>query len=116
VISLPLPLPDPSIPLPLSPSLSPSLSLPLSQGRPRPPSTVEKLLQAHGLQHFSERLISNGYDDIHFVTDISDEELQEIGITQLSDRSKVRLAQLITSRSLVCEVITGALETSWIQG
>ena len=91
-----------SIPLPFSPSFSlpPSLSLPLFQGRPRPPSTVEKLLQAHGLQHFSERLITNGYDDIHFVTDISDEELQEIGITQLSDRSKVRLAQLITSRPL----------------
>ena len=87
--SLPIPsLPSPSLlPLSLSPPLFPPSLL---QAKPRPPSTVEKLLQVHGLQHFTELLIANGYDDIHFITEISEDELQEIGITQASDRSKVR--------------------------
>ena len=81
----------------VSPSLFPSFSLSpplfppsLLQANPRPPSTVEELLQVHGLQHFSELLIANGYDEIHFITEITEEELQDIGITQASDRSKVR--------------------------
>jgi len=86
---------DLNLPFPLSlhPSLFPLFFLfppSLLQARPRPPSTVERLLQVNGLQHFSELLITNGYDDIHFIQEISEAELQEIGITQASDRSKVR--------------------------
>ena len=51
---------------------------------------MEKLLDSHGLQHFAQRLISNGYDDVHFVAEVSDEELKEIGISSPADRAKVR--------------------------
>ena len=78
--------PSSFLPLFISPALPPSVL----QAKPRPPSTVERLLQVNGLQHLSELFIVNGYDDIHFVTEISEVELQEIGITQASDRSKVR--------------------------
>ena len=60
------------------------------QGRsPRPPSTVKSLLETHGLQQFSDVLLTNGYDDLHFLAEVSEAELQEIGIKQLTDREKV---------------------------
>ena len=78
--------PSSFLPLFLSPALPPSVL----QAKPRPPSTLEGLLQVNGLQHFSELLITNGYGDMRFITEISEAELHEIGITQASDRSKVR--------------------------
>ena len=57
---------------------------------PRPPSSVEALLQSHGLQHFADQLIANGYDDLHFLPEVAEAELIEIGITQAADREKVR--------------------------
>ena len=56
----------------------------------RPPSTVGSLLQMHGLQQFTDVLISNGYDDIQFLAEVPDEELEEIGISPLH-RQKVSL-------------------------
>lgn len=55
----------------------------------RPPSTVKSLLETHGLQNFSDILLTNGYDDLHFLAEVSEAELQEIGIKQLADREKV---------------------------
>ena len=60
------------------------------QGRsPRLPSSVEQLLQMHGLQHYTEVLIANGYDDVQFLGEVPDLELQEIGILDATDRQRV---------------------------
>lgn len=56
---------------------------------PRPPSSVKSLLEANGLQHFSDVLLSNGYDDLQFLAEVADAELHEIGIRQAADRDKV---------------------------
>ena len=80
-------------------TFSPSLSLSLPQSplslapspqarSPRPP-TVEKLLQQNGLQQYTEVLIANGYDDVQFLGEVPDLELQEIGILDPSDRARV---------------------------
>lgn len=55
----------------------------------RPPSTVESLLMQNGMKHFLNLLITNGYDDIQFLAEVPEEELQEIGISQPGDRAKV---------------------------
>jgi len=34
-------------------------------------------------------LIFNGYDDINFISDITDDELREIGVTHHSERQRV---------------------------
>ena len=85
-------------------SLSPLLlspSLPSSQARsPRPP-TVEKLLQQYGLQQYVEVLIANGYDDIQFLGEVPDLELQEIGILDPSDRARVRLSMMMCAITFV---------------
>ena len=64
-----------------------------SQGgkSPRPPSTVESLLHLNGLQQFSSILMVNGYDDMDFLAEVSEEELKEIGVTESLDRLKVRM-------------------------
>ena len=64
---------------------------PLQARSPRPPSSVEKLLQLYSLQHYTEVLMANGYDDVQFVGEVSDLELQEIGILNASDRAKVNI-------------------------
>ena len=63
--------------------------LPSQARSPRPLSTVEKLLQHHGLQRYTEVLMANGYDDIQFLGEVPDLELQEIGILDPADRAKV---------------------------
>jgi hypothetical protein len=35
-------------------------------------------------------LLNNGYDDLQFLAEVLDTELQEIGIRQAADREKVR--------------------------
>lgn len=52
-------------------------------------STVEDLLTLHGLGQYTNLLISNGYDDIRFVSDITNEELMEIGVESSSERQRV---------------------------
>ena len=56
---------------------------------PRPFSSVESMLQFHGLHHYSELLKANGYDDPQFLVEVSDGELREIGIEPSTDRDKV---------------------------
>lgn len=50
---------------------------------------MEDLLTLHGLGQYTNLLVSNGYDDIRFVSDISDEELIEIGVGSPSERQRV---------------------------
>lgn len=56
---------------------------------PRPPSTVESLLQFNGFQHYTNLLVQNGYDNMKFLGDVSEGELAEIGIPR-QDRTEVR--------------------------
>ena len=41
------------------------------------------------MSQFTSKLVANGYDDIHFVSDITEEELVEIGINVPADRQRV---------------------------
>eukprot|EP00731_Ephydatia_muelleri_P030204 Em0021g727a len=50
---------------------------------------VFKLLEQHGLQHFADTLLRNGYDKVAFLGEVSNEELETIGIEQDSDREKL---------------------------
>ena len=45
----------------------------------------------HGLSQYSQTLIFNGYDDINFISDITDDELREIGVIQYSERQRVSM-------------------------
>ncbi|XP_064394235.1 phosphatidylinositol 3,4,5-trisphosphate 5-phosphatase 2-like [Halichondria panicea] len=86
------PLPSKSPPLPIArQEVPPSPPAHRRQGgrSPRPPSTVDSLLHLNGLQQFSSILIANGYDDMHFLAEVSEEELEEIGVTESSDRGKL---------------------------
>ena len=62
-------------------------------------SSIESLLMPHNLQQYTEALQSNGYDDPHFLADVSDKELQDIGVVIPSDREKV-------SRAISTNVVT----------
>ena len=41
-----------------------------------------------GLSQYYQVLVQNGYENIEFITDITWEDLQEIGITKLGRREK----------------------------
>ena len=43
---------------------------------------MEVWLKLIGLSQYEQALIDAGYDDIDFVSDISSEELEEIGVTK----------------------------------
>ena len=43
----------------------------------------------NGMQHFLNLLVTNGYDDVQFLAEVPEDELQEIGISQPGDRAKV---------------------------
>ncbi|CAH1277361.1 CASKIN1 [Branchiostoma lanceolatum] len=45
-----------------------------------------------GLEQYHSTLVENGYDAIDFITDITWEDLQEIGITKLGHQKKLMLA------------------------
>ena len=45
----------------------------------------------HGLQHYTDILIANGYDDVQFLGEVPDLELQEIGILDPTDRQRVSI-------------------------
>lgn len=55
----------------------------------RPVSSVESLLIQNGLQKFVKILLDNGYDDLGFLSEVPEDELQEIGIINPTDREKV---------------------------
>lgn len=44
-------------------------------------------LSAIGLPQYHKKLVSNGYDSINIVTDLTWEDLQEIGINKLGEKT-----------------------------
>ncbi|KAK6269217.1 hypothetical protein J4Q44_G00394650, partial [Coregonus suidteri] len=47
------------------------------------PASLAEWLSAIGLRQYQQVLVQNGYENIDFITDITWEDLQEIGITKL---------------------------------
>ncbi|XP_059204717.1 caskin-2-like isoform X2 [Centropristis striata] len=56
------------------------------------PSDLGEWLSAIGLPQYHKKLSENGYDSISIVRDLTWEDLQEIGITQLGHQKKLMLA------------------------
>uniref|UniRef100_A0A1A7W8I9 CASK interacting protein 1 n=1 Tax=Iconisemion striatum TaxID=60296 RepID=A0A1A7W8I9_9TELE len=56
------------------------------------PSSLGEWLSAIGLSQYHQVLVQNGYENIDFITDITWEDLQEIGITKLGHQKKLMLA------------------------
>ncbi|XP_034566480.1 caskin-2-like [Notolabrus celidotus] len=56
------------------------------------PSDLGEWLSAIGLPQYHKKLSENGYDSISIVKDLTWEDLQEIGITQLGHQKKLMLA------------------------
>ncbi|KAG8129056.1 hypothetical protein E2320_015917 [Naja naja] len=56
------------------------------------PDDLMEWLSAIGLPQYHKKLVSNGYDSINIVTDLTWEDLQEIGINQLGHQKKIMLA------------------------
>lgn len=56
------------------------------------PDNLPEWLSAIGLSQYYLTLVQNGYDSIGFISDISTDDLQEIGITKLGHQKKLMLA------------------------
>uniref|UniRef100_A0A6J0UKZ4 Caskin-2 isoform X2 n=1 Tax=Pogona vitticeps TaxID=103695 RepID=A0A6J0UKZ4_9SAUR len=56
------------------------------------PDDLMEWLSAIGLPQYHKKLASNGYDSINIVTDLTWEDLQEIGINKLGHQKKIMLA------------------------
>ncbi|XP_038125178.1 caskin-1 isoform X3 [Cyprinodon tularosa] len=56
------------------------------------PNNLGEWLTAIGLNQYHQVLVQNGYENIDFITDITWEDLQEIGITKLGHQKKLMLA------------------------
>ncbi|XP_077172935.1 caskin-1 isoform X2 [Paroedura picta] len=56
------------------------------------PATLALWLSMIGLGQYFKVLVENGYENIDFITDITWEDLQEIGITKLGHQKKLMLA------------------------
>ncbi|XP_035197954.1 caskin-2 isoform X5 [Oxyura jamaicensis] len=56
------------------------------------PADLMDWLSAIGLPQYHKKLVNNGYDSITIVTDLTWEDLQEIGINQLGHQKKIMLA------------------------
>ncbi|XP_040918514.1 caskin-1 isoform X3 [Toxotes jaculatrix] len=56
------------------------------------PASLGEWLSAIGLSQYHQVLVQNGYENIDFITDITWEDLQEIGITKLGHQKKLMLA------------------------
>ncbi|XP_055752602.1 caskin-1 isoform X2 [Salvelinus fontinalis] len=56
------------------------------------PSSLAEWLSAIGLSQYQQVLVQNGYENIDFITDITWEDLQEIGIIKLGHQKKLMLA------------------------
>lgn len=56
------------------------------------PQDLGEWLSAIGLPQYHKKLSENGYDSINIVRDLTWEDLQEIGITQLGHQKKIMLA------------------------
>ncbi|XP_061472141.1 caskin-2 isoform X3 [Rhineura floridana] len=56
------------------------------------PDDLMEWLSALGLPQYHKKLVNNGYDSIGIVTDLTWEDLQEIGINKLGHQKKIMLA------------------------
>ncbi|NXT36954.1 CSKI2 protein, partial [Pelecanoides urinatrix] len=56
------------------------------------PDDLMDWLSAIGLPQYHKKLVNNGYDSITIVTDLTWEDLQEIGINKLGHQKKIMLA------------------------
>uniref|UniRef100_A0A8C7N1Z8 CASK interacting protein 1 n=1 Tax=Oncorhynchus kisutch TaxID=8019 RepID=A0A8C7N1Z8_ONCKI len=56
------------------------------------PASLAEWLSAIGLSQYQQVLVQNGYENIDFITDITWEDLQEIGIMKLGHQKKLMLA------------------------
>ncbi|NXT00519.1 CSKI2 protein, partial [Jacana jacana] len=56
------------------------------------PADLMDWLSAIGLPQYQKKLVNNGYDSITIVTDLTWEDLQEIGINKLGHQKKIMLA------------------------
>lgn len=56
-------------------------------------NSVGEWLQKLGLQHYEEGLLHNGWDDLEFLSDITEEDLEEAGVHD-SAHKKILLASL----------------------
>ncbi|XP_024657913.2 caskin-1 isoform X6 [Maylandia zebra] len=56
------------------------------------PASLGEWLSSVGLSQYHQMLVQNGYENIDFITDITWEDLQEIGITKLGHQKKLMLA------------------------
>ncbi|GAA6086570.1 caskin-1 isoform X2 [Tachysurus ichikawai] len=56
------------------------------------PTNLAEWLSLIGLSQYYQTLVQNGYDNMDFVSDITLEDLQEIGITKLGHQKKLMLA------------------------
>ncbi|XP_072415966.1 caskin-1 isoform X2 [Chiloscyllium punctatum] len=59
---------------------------------PAPKNDLMEWLSIIGLAQYYKTLVENGYENIEFITDITWEDLQEIGITKLGHQKKFMLA------------------------
>ncbi|XP_067913999.1 caskin-2-like isoform X2 [Heterodontus francisci] len=56
------------------------------------PADLFEWLSAIGLPQYHKKLVDNGYDSINFISEITWEDMQEIGITQLGHQKKMMIA------------------------
>ncbi|KAI1884594.1 hypothetical protein AGOR_G00227990 [Albula goreensis] len=56
------------------------------------PATLAEWLSLIGLGQYYQVLVHNGYENIDFITDITWEDLQEIGITKMGHQKKLMMA------------------------
>uniref|UniRef100_A0A8C1VS34 Si:dkeyp-9d4.3 n=1 Tax=Cyprinus carpio TaxID=7962 RepID=A0A8C1VS34_CYPCA len=72
----------------------------------KPLSTLAEWLSAIGLSQYYQTLVQNGYDNMDFISDITLEDLKEIGITKLGHQKKLMLAVKRLSESLEAYIPT----------
>ena len=54
-----------------------------------PPRTVAELLESYNATKHLNKLLTEGYDDINFICETDDRELEVIGIVNRADREQV---------------------------
>ncbi|KAK7166713.1 hypothetical protein R3I93_006468 [Phoxinus phoxinus] len=70
------------------------------------PASLAEWLSAIGLNQYYQTLVQNGYDNMDFISDITLEDLKEIGITKLGHQKKLMLAVKRLSESPEADIPT----------
>lgn len=58
------------------------------------PKTIEELLELHNATKYVDVLMDAGYDDIKYICETDDGELEDIGIVNSTDRQQVIIIQI----------------------